>query len=165
MARVWRDGQKRKVHIYRLLTTVSAALSSSVIIKDDVPAIMTLQLQGTIEEKIYQRQISKSGLAEVMEAGAGSGQATVRFSTEDLKVHSIAKLLFHIVYISSDVGCGIYMYAGGVTHDLCYIVRMLESNAEVLFYIVHVFTVSRCIVHVYTSAVYDVHVHVGNNYI
>ena len=23
MARVWRDGQRRKVHIYRLLTTVS----------------------------------------------------------------------------------------------------------------------------------------------
>ena len=35
MARVWRDGQKRVVRIYRLLTT------------------------GTIEEKIFQRQISK----------------------------------------------------------------------------------------------------------
>lgn len=35
MARVWRDGQKRQVYIYRLLTT------------------------GTIEEKILQRQILK----------------------------------------------------------------------------------------------------------
>jgi DNA repair and recombination protein RAD54B len=61
MDRVWRDGQRRKVHIYRLLTT------------------------GSIEEKIYQRQISKSGLAEVMEAGAGSGQTTVKFSSEELK--------------------------------------------------------------------------------
>jgi DNA repair and recombination protein RAD54B len=61
MARVWRDGQRRKVHIYRLLTT------------------------GSIEEKIYQRQISKSGLAEVMEAGAGSAQTTVKFSSEELK--------------------------------------------------------------------------------
>nr|XP_012228606.1 PREDICTED: DNA repair and recombination protein RAD54B-like isoform X2 [Linepithema humile] len=40
MARIWRDGQKRDVYIYRLLTT------------------------GTIEEKIYQRQISKIGLSE-----------------------------------------------------------------------------------------------------
>ncbi|CAI8038244.1 DNA repair and recombination protein RAD54B [Geodia barretti] len=55
------DGQKRKVHIYRLLTT------------------------GSIEEKIYQRQISKSGLAEVMEARAGSAQTAVKFSSEELK--------------------------------------------------------------------------------
>lgn len=37
-ARVWRDGQKKRVFIYRLLAT------------------------GTIEEKIFQRQISKEGL-------------------------------------------------------------------------------------------------------
>lgn len=35
MARVWRDGQKKDVHIYRLLTT------------------------GTIDEKIFQRQVVK----------------------------------------------------------------------------------------------------------
>ncbi|XP_070171570.1 DNA repair and recombination protein RAD54B isoform X2 [Polyergus mexicanus] len=40
MARIWRDGQKKDVYIYRLLTT------------------------GTIEEKIYQRQISKASLSE-----------------------------------------------------------------------------------------------------
>ncbi|XP_025264206.1 DNA repair and recombination protein RAD54B [Camponotus floridanus] len=40
MARIWRDGQKKNVYIYRLLTT------------------------GTIEEKIYQRQISKASLSE-----------------------------------------------------------------------------------------------------
>ncbi|KAM9308426.1 DNA repair and recombination protein RAD54B [Gastrophryne carolinensis] len=39
MARVWRDGQRHTVHIYRLLTT------------------------GTLEEKIYQRQISKQALS------------------------------------------------------------------------------------------------------
>lgn len=39
MARIWRPGQTRKVFIYRLLTT------------------------GTIEEKIYQRQITKQGLS------------------------------------------------------------------------------------------------------
>ena len=35
---------------------------------------------------MYQRQISKSSLAEVMEAGAGSAQTTVKFSSEELKV-------------------------------------------------------------------------------
>jgi DNA repair and recombination protein RAD54B len=39
MARVWRDGQKKDVKIYRLLSTAS------------------------IEEKIYQRQISKTNLS------------------------------------------------------------------------------------------------------
>ncbi|XP_021350672.1 DNA repair and recombination protein RAD54B-like [Mizuhopecten yessoensis] len=60
MARVWRDGQAKQVHIYRLLTT------------------------GTIEEKIYQRQITKQGLSgAVMEAKAG--KSDVHFSKEDLK--------------------------------------------------------------------------------
>ncbi|XP_050390959.1 DNA repair and recombination protein RAD54B [Patella vulgata] len=59
MARVWRDGQKRKVYIYRLLTT------------------------GTIEEKVYQRQISKQGLSgAVVDLRAKSD---VQFSREDLK--------------------------------------------------------------------------------
>ena len=38
MARVWRDGQRRPCHVYRLVTT------------------------GTIEEKILQRQVTKRGL-------------------------------------------------------------------------------------------------------
>ena len=42
MARVWRDGQRRTVYIYRLLTT------------------------GSMEEKIYQRQINKQGLSGVV---------------------------------------------------------------------------------------------------
>jgi hypothetical protein len=41
MARVWRDGQTKHVFIYRLLST------------------------GTIEEKIYQRQLSKTSLSKV----------------------------------------------------------------------------------------------------
>ena len=38
MARVWRDGQKRRVYVYRLATA------------------------GSIEEKIFQRQVTKQGL-------------------------------------------------------------------------------------------------------
>eukprot|EP00698_Gefionella_okellyi_P026043 TRINITY_DN9807_c0_g1_i1.p1 TRINITY_DN9807_c0_g1~~TRINITY_DN9807_c0_g1_i1.p1 ORF type:complete len:866 (-),score=178.01 TRINITY_DN9807_c0_g1_i1:61-2421(-) len=64
MARVWRDGQKKNVFIYRMLST------------------------GSIEEKIYQRQISKTGLAssvlsvdeEAPQTDSGSS-----FSTEDLR--------------------------------------------------------------------------------
>jgi len=39
MGRVWRDGQKKRVYIYRLLST------------------------GSIEEKIYQRQVTKQSLS------------------------------------------------------------------------------------------------------
>lgn len=48
MARVHRDGQKRPVYIYRLLTT------------------------GTMDEKIYQRQITKQGLADTFMDGGAS---------------------------------------------------------------------------------------------
>jgi superfamily II DNA or RNA helicase len=59
MGRVWRDGQKKKVFLYRLLCT------------------------GTIEEKIYQRQVSKEGLsANVIDMQQDSKQ---HFSNEDLK--------------------------------------------------------------------------------
>ncbi|XP_043482595.1 DNA repair and recombination protein RAD54B-like [Leptopilina heterotoma] len=59
MARIWRDGQKKSVYIYRLLTT------------------------GTIEEKIYQRQISKTSLSEaVVDA---NHLASLKLSTSELK--------------------------------------------------------------------------------
>ncbi|GFO23418.1 DNA repair and recombination protein rad54 [Plakobranchus ocellatus] len=62
MARVWRDGQRKRVFIYRLLTT------------------------GSIEEKVYQRQISKQGLSgTVMDQTSASSSSSVQFSLEDLK--------------------------------------------------------------------------------
>lgn len=62
MARVWRDGQTRKVFIYRLLCT------------------------GTIEEKIYQRQISKQGLSgAVVDDKAGEASSSVAFSLDELR--------------------------------------------------------------------------------
>uniref|UniRef100_M3XIU9 RAD54 homolog B n=1 Tax=Latimeria chalumnae TaxID=7897 RepID=M3XIU9_LATCH len=60
MARVWRDGQKRTVHIYRLLTT------------------------GTIEEKIYQRQISKQSLSGAV-VDLKKKSEHLRFSKEELR--------------------------------------------------------------------------------
>ncbi|XP_027028166.2 DNA repair and recombination protein RAD54B [Tachysurus fulvidraco] len=60
MARVWRDGQKKTVHIYRFLTT------------------------GTIEEKIYQRQVSKQGLSGAV-VDLGKKGEHINFSAEDLR--------------------------------------------------------------------------------
>ncbi|XP_012373582.2 DNA repair and recombination protein RAD54B [Dasypus novemcinctus] len=60
MSRVWRDGQKHPVHIYRLLTT------------------------GTIEEKIYQRQISKQGLSGAV-VDLTKTSEHIQFSLEELK--------------------------------------------------------------------------------
>ncbi|XP_056142527.1 DNA repair and recombination protein RAD54B [Lampris incognitus] len=60
MARVWRDGQKKTVHIYRLLTA------------------------GTIEERIFQRQVSKQGLSgTVVDLGKGAEHAS--FSANELR--------------------------------------------------------------------------------
>ncbi|XP_029959373.1 DNA repair and recombination protein RAD54B [Salarias fasciatus] len=60
MARVWRDGQKKTVHIYRLLTA------------------------GTIEERIFQRQVSKQGLSgTVVDLGKGTEHAS--FSISELR--------------------------------------------------------------------------------
>ncbi|XP_074539824.1 DNA repair and recombination protein RAD54B isoform X1 [Halichoeres trimaculatus] len=60
MARVWRDGQKKTVHIYRLLTA------------------------GTIEERIFQRQVSKQGLSGTV-VDLGKGAEHCNFSTSELR--------------------------------------------------------------------------------
>ena len=67
MARIWRDGQKRKVHIYRMLTT------------------------GTIEEKIYQRQVAKQGLSVAVDGEKSKGTGRSEFSVEELKVRTTEK--------------------------------------------------------------------------
>ncbi|KAK9817924.1 hypothetical protein WJX72_004324 [[Myrmecia] bisecta] len=61
MARVWREGQQKNVFIYRLLTT------------------------GSIEEKIYQRQIAKVGLSKAVMEEAGNAAAVPQFSREELR--------------------------------------------------------------------------------
>lgn len=62
-ARVWRDGQKKRVYIYRFLST------------------------GTIEEKVYQRQMSKEGLQKVIQHEQNDSLAAQEncLSTEDLR--------------------------------------------------------------------------------
>ena len=44
---MWRDGQRKRVYVYRLLTA------------------------GSIEEKVFQRQLSKEGLQQVVDGGGG----------------------------------------------------------------------------------------------
>ncbi|XP_066319606.1 DNA repair and recombination protein RAD54-like isoform X1 [Miscanthus floridulus] len=61
-ARVWRDGQKKRVYIYRFLSA------------------------GTIEEKVYQRQMSKEGLQKVIQQEqADNKMQGSSLSTEDLR--------------------------------------------------------------------------------
>lgn len=57
--RVWRDGQKKRVFVYRFLST------------------------GTIEEKVYQRQLSKEGLQNVVNNDSKGGSALM--SSEELR--------------------------------------------------------------------------------
>ncbi|KAE9612789.1 hypothetical protein Lal_00027488 [Lupinus albus] len=62
-ARVWRDGQKKRVYVYRFLTA------------------------GTIEEKVYQRQMSKEGLQKVIQQEQTDSLVAQGnlLSTEDLR--------------------------------------------------------------------------------
>jgi len=52
MARIWRDGQKKQCYIYRFFTT------------------------GTIDEKVYQRQICKDGLSTMMMTETGDDEVS-----------------------------------------------------------------------------------------
>ncbi len=62
MARVHRDGQKRAVRIYRLLTA------------------------GAIDEKIWQRQLTKIGLADsIIDQATGGSSSSSSFSAEELR--------------------------------------------------------------------------------
>lgn len=60
MSRIWRDGQMRTVFIYRLITAFS------------------------IEEKIYQRQISKTSLSGIV-IDQKQSPSNLKFSDEELK--------------------------------------------------------------------------------
>ncbi|GLI69784.1 hypothetical protein VaNZ11_014442, partial [Volvox africanus] len=63
MARIWRDGQTKACFVYRLLTT------------------------GTIEEKVYQRQLMKADLASATVVGATAGGSCKggKFTREELR--------------------------------------------------------------------------------
>ncbi|OXB79899.1 UNVERIFIED_CONTAM: hypothetical protein H355_000929 [Colinus virginianus] len=94
MARVWRDGQKHTVHIYRLLTT------------------------GSIEEKIYQRQISKQDL---------SG-AVVDLSKTSEHIHFSVEELRNLFTLHENTSC--------VTHDLleCDCMGSKDHQSEFIFH-------------------------------
>jgi len=87
--RVWRDGQKKDVFVYRFLTT------------------------GTIEEKVFQRQMSKEGLQSLVD-GQGQGQATKSTMTLD----ELRDLFTYRADTASD------------THDTCGCVRCGANNAN-----------------------------------
>ena len=61
MARVWREGQSKPVFIYRFLTA------------------------GMIDEKIYQRQLTKIGISDQLFSENLSLSGSESFTPEDLK--------------------------------------------------------------------------------
>lgn len=72
MARVWREGQKKNVAIYRTLST------------------------GAIEEKIFQRQITKKALSNSVVEGQTDNAPD--FSPKDLKDVSLEELILITVF-------------------------------------------------------------------
>ena len=64
MARVWRDGQKKTVYVYRLLTT------------------------GTIEEKMYQRQVTVEQWMQMYMTCAAGGAMRLSMTHCYQRVHA-----------------------------------------------------------------------------
>lgn len=85
MSRIWRDGQKRNVYIYRLLTA------------------------GTIEEKIYQRQISKTHLSNaVVDINNTSHSKLSRAELKDLlEFKENVESCTHDLLLCDCDGCGV----------------------------------------------------------
>merc|ERR1711981_850360 len=81
MARIWRDGQKKPCFIYRLFTT------------------------GTIDEKVYQRQICKDGLSTMMVTETGDD-----LNAETLRESLAADLVKDLFSFSEATACA--------THDM-----------------------------------------------
>jgi hypothetical protein len=89
MARIWRDGQKKECYIYRLFTT------------------------GTIDEKIYQRQICKDGLSNMMVTETGEAERS------EMKESLAADLVKDLFTLSEDTACA--------THDMLECSRCTNS--------------------------------------
>ncbi|KAI6157426.1 P-loop containing nucleoside triphosphate hydrolase protein [Pisolithus tinctorius] len=79
MARIHRDGQKRPVFIYRFLTA------------------------GTIDEKIYQRQVTKIGLSDSLMGTGSSGSKADSFTRKELR---------DIFRVHPDTGCHTHALLG-----------------------------------------------------
>jgi DNA repair and recombination RAD54-like protein len=67
-ARVWRDGQRKRVYVYRFLST------------------------GTLEEKIFQRQVSKEGLKSAVSSSGGADGADGDLIANTLSKDEMRKL-------------------------------------------------------------------------
>ena len=92
MARVWRDGQRKTCHIYRLLTTGASRTGASLhqtaasgYPRPHEESCCSLAGAGTIDEKIYQRQLTKNEMADAMHQAAGAGAKASRFTREELR--------------------------------------------------------------------------------
>lgn len=81
MSRIWRDGQRSSVYIYRLITN------------------------GTIEEKIFQRQISKTSLGSCV-VDQRSADTTPKLSNDELRDLFTIQECFETCSTHDLLGCG-----------------------------------------------------------
>lgn len=103
MARIWRDGQKKDVKLYRLLTYVAPAKCGEEAKKRAVNSVASMHSTGSIEEKIWQRQIMKTGLSDaIVDDNASSANAG----------H------FTMVRSSADATCTSHTLTGGAEESL-----------------------------------------------
>lgn len=102
MARVWRDGQKKNVFLYRLLTAGNFPSTK----ENNLYLHVFFNFVGTIEEKIYQRQLSKLGLSGAVVDPEATN--SIRLSDEELKRLFTIEIDFYdscLTHSSLDCNC------------------------------------------------------------
>jgi hypothetical protein len=130
MARVWRDGQRKECSIYRFLTTgarwslckafclttlrlsfeENSSLSQPYCTTDAQSTLRSCA--GTIDEKIYQRQLQKGELADAMHHSGGNAKEG-RFTREQLRqvwpltlqLHSAGTAAFMLMAVKHRLSC------------------------------------------------------------
>ena len=79
-ARIWREGQKRRCFIYRYVLIWNCVQNEKVM-WDLTNQSYRFMSTGSIEEKIIQRQLSKEGLADIVD----DKEQVNQFSSDDLR--------------------------------------------------------------------------------
>ncbi|KAJ9537882.1 hypothetical protein OSB04_030615 [Centaurea solstitialis] len=99
-ARVWRDGQKKRVYIYRFLST------------------------GTIEEKVYQRQMSKEGLQKVIQQEQADSKIQVFVIFFFLNICKLGPIFRQRIY-------GIYLHFMRMQGKLTFLSKLLSLMSDI----------------------------------
>lgn len=82
-ARVWRDGQKKRVYIYRFLST--GTIDEKVVISFIMACLSWFSFVAALKRiinflQVYQRQMSKEGLQKVIQREQADPEVQISFS-------------------------------------------------------------------------------------